>query len=134
MQKRILSHLVQCILASGALVLCVSAARAETDASVSADAATVPAADASAPAQELGAVTVTAQKREQDLQKVPVAVAVVNAQQLEANGVRDFVDLNRIVPELTIKPAENPVNASLNIRGVGTFAFSIGVEPSVAEY
>ena len=132
MQKRILSHLVQSVFATGALVLFASVAQAGTEAAAPAEAAAGTPADASTPAQEMGAVTVTAQKREQDLQKVPVAVAVVNAQQLEANGVRDFVDLNRIVPELTIKPAENPVNASLNIRGVGTFAFSIGVEPSVA--
>ncbi len=46
--------------------------------------------------------------------------------------MREFADLNRVAPSLVIKPAENPVNASVSIRGVGTFAFSIGVEPSVA--
>ena len=135
MQKRILSRLVQCVLASGGVLLLSSPSYAETD-PASAAAAADPATDAQSgsttSAQELGAVTVVAQKREQDLQKVPVAVTVVNAAQIEANGIRDFTDLNRIAPSLVIKPAENPVNASLTIRGVGTFAFSIGVEPSVA--
>jgi iron complex outermembrane receptor protein len=79
-----------------------------------------------------GEIIVTAQKRAQNLQNVPLAVQVVSGAQLQSNGVRDFADLNRIAPSLVIKPAENPVNASVSIRGVGTFAFSIGVEPSVA--
>jgi iron complex outermembrane receptor protein len=33
---------------------------------------------------------------------------------------------------LTIRPAEHPANANVSLRGVGTFAFGIGVEPSVA--
>jgi iron complex outermembrane receptor protein len=79
-----------------------------------------------------GVIVVTAQKRAQNLQNVPLAVQVVSGQQLQSNGVRDFADLNRVAPSLVIRPAENPVNASVSIRGVGTFAFSIGVEPSVA--
>ncbi len=31
-----------------------------------------------------------------------------------------------------VRPAENPVNANISIRGIGTLAFSPGVEPSVA--
>ena len=79
-----------------------------------------------------GDIIVTAQKRAQNVQDVPLAVQVVSGEQLQANGVRDFADLNRVAPSLVVKPAENPVNASVSIRGVGTFAFSIGVEPSVA--
>lgn len=79
-----------------------------------------------------GAIVVTAQKREQNIQDVPVAVQVVGQAQLEANGVRDFADLNRVAPSLVVRPAENPVNANVSIRGVGTLAYSPGVEPSVA--
>lgn len=78
------------------------------------------------------AIIVTAQKRPENVQNVPLAVQVVTSQQLATNGVRDFADLNRVAPSLVVRPAENPVNASVSIRGVGTFAFSIGVEPSVA--
>lgn len=79
-----------------------------------------------------GEIVVTAQKRAENLQNVPLAVNVVTGQQLQANGVQDFADLNRVAPSLTVRPAENPVNADVSIRGVGTFAFAIGVEPSVA--
>jgi iron complex outermembrane receptor protein len=113
------------------LWLCSSALLGMTANTAQAQTATAPEPTADqAPAP--GEIIVTAQKRSQNLQNVPAAVAVVGAQALAANGVRDFADLNRIAPSLVVKPAENPVNASVSIRGVGTFAFSIGVEPSVA--
>ena len=84
------------------------------------------------PADRLEEVIVTAQKREQSVQEVPQAVQVINAAQLAAASVHEFADLTKIAPSLVIKPAEHPVNASVSLRGIGTFAFSIGVEPSVA--
>ena len=113
------------LIASGAYAQ-VAAAPAD------AQAAPAPAADAAPAGANNGEIIVTAQKRAQNLQNVPLAVQVVGAQQLQSNGVRDFADLNRVAPSLVVRPAENPVNASVSIRGVGTFAFSIGVEPSVA--
>ncbi|TGX50223.1 TonB-dependent receptor [Sphingomonas gei] len=77
-------------------------------------------------------VTTTAQKRFENVQNVPLAVQVVTPDQLEAQGVRHFQDLGKIAPSLTVRPAEHPVNANVSLRGVGTFAFGIGVEPSVA--
>ena len=79
-----------------------------------------------------GDIIVTAQKREQNLQDVPVAVQSLGAAQLEANSVRAFTDLNRVAPSLVVRPDTNPVNASVSIRGIGTFAFAVAVEPSVA--
>jgi len=117
--------------AGAALALMIaSAAHAQTGPAAAPSAVQAPVDDASG--QTGGGIIVTAQKRAQNLQNVPLAVQVVNAQQLQTNAVRDFADLNRVAPSLVIRPAENPVNASVSIRGVGTFAFSIGVEPSVA--
>ncbi|MFA6118004.1 MAG: TonB-dependent receptor [Sphingomonas sp.] len=79
-----------------------------------------------------GDIIVTAQKRAENVQRVPLAISVVSQAQLEASGVRQFQDLGRIAPSLTVRPAEHPVNANVSLRGVGTFAFGIGVEPSVA--
>ena len=84
------------------------------------------------PGDRLEEVIVTATKREQSVQEVPQAVQVVSADQLASASIHEFADLTRIAPSLVIKPAEHPVNASVSIRGIGTFAFSIGVEPSVA--
>ncbi|HEY6870303.1 MAG TPA: TonB-dependent receptor plug domain-containing protein, partial [Novosphingobium sp.] len=81
---------------------------------------------------EVGEIIVTAQKRAENVQAVPLAVSVVGPAQLKAAGVAQFQDLTKVAPSLTIRPAEHPVNANVSLRGVGTFAFGIGVEPSVA--
>jgi iron complex outermembrane receptor protein len=89
--------------------------------------ATTPQADA-----DDGDIIVTAQKREENVQRVPLAVSVLTGNQLQAQNIRQFQDLARVSPSLTVRPAEHPVNANVSLRGVGTFAFGIGVEPSVA--
>lgn len=96
------------------------------------DAAAPAAAPAMPAANDPGEIIVTAQKRAENVQSVPLAVSVVSPTQLAAAGVRQFQDLGKIAPSLTIRPAEHPVNANISLRGVGTFAFGIGVEPSVA--
>ena len=101
-----------------------------------ADAAKAPeapqAAEQQADAALPGDIIVTAQKRSENVQKVPLAVSVLGEAQLRATGVTQFQDLGRIAPSLTVRPAEHPVNSNVSLRGVGTFAFGIGVEPSVA--
>jgi len=77
-------------------------------------------------------VVVTSQKRAENVQDIPLAVQVVSGETLEAQGIREFSELTRAAPSLLIRPAEHPVNASVSIRGIGTFAFSPSVEPSVA--
>jgi iron complex outermembrane receptor protein len=77
-------------------------------------------------------IIITATKRAENVQRVPLAVSVVGEAQLKATGVTQFQDLGKVAPSLTIRPAEHPVNANVSLRGVGTFAFGIGVEPSVA--
>jgi iron complex outermembrane receptor protein len=93
------------------------------------------AAEDSTPAGAAGTleeVVVTANKRAENLQEVPLAVSVINEDALRAAGVTQFADLGKLAPSLTIRPAEHPVNSNVSLRGVGTFAFGIGVESSVA--
>ena len=77
-------------------------------------------------------VVVTSQKRAENVQDIPLAVQVVTGEALEGQGIREFSELTRAAPSLFIRSAEHPVNASISIRGIGTFAFSPSVEPSVA--
>lgn len=124
------------MLLAGTAIASATSASAQTGDAVRADAPAIAPSDQSStqlPAPDrFGEIVVTAQKRAQNVQDVPIAVQVVSAETLQANGVRDFAGLNRVAPSLVVRPAENPVNASVSIRGIGTFAFSIGVEPSVA--
>lgn len=82
--------------------------------------------------RRLQAVVITANKRSEDLQDVPLAVTAVSEDDLQLAGVTDFSDLAKVSPSLRIRPAQHPGNANISLRGVGTFALSIGVESSVA--
>ncbi|WP_174291624.1 TonB-dependent receptor [Sphingomonas bacterium] len=79
-----------------------------------------------------GDIIVTANKRAENVQRVPLAVSVVAPAQLAAAGVRNFTDIGKVSPSLVVRPAEQPQNSNVSLRGVGTFAFGIGVESSVA--
>jgi outer membrane receptor protein involved in Fe transport len=83
-------------------------------------------------AQEaLDQVVVTAQKREQSLQNVPVSVTVLQAQGLADAGVRDIKDLAVVVPGLLAASTSNPTYTTFRIRGVGTVGDNPGLESSV---
>ena len=90
------------------------------------------AADAPAADDAVQEVVVTAQKRTQNVQDVPLSVQVINADQLAAAGIENFEDFNRVAPSLLIRTDVTPINSSVAIRGIGTSAFGIGVEPSTA--
>ncbi|MDB5425921.1 MAG: hypothetical protein JWQ29_3337 [Phenylobacterium sp.] len=79
------------------------------------------AAAAGTPAQAVAAVqevVVTARKREENLQSVPVAVTSQTAQQLAQAGIREPTDLTRNVPSLTIvSSASSPTGAIVSLRG-----------------
>lgn len=77
-------------------------------------------------------VIVTAQKRAQNLQDVPMAVTALGREFLQDNEINSVEDLTRIVPSMRFTPADDPSNSSIRIRGVGTDVFSIAVEPNVS--
>ncbi len=77
-------------------------------------------------------IIVTAQKREQNLQDVPVAISVVSGAQLERSNVNSAEQLFQRVPTLTFRKGNTNKDSALSIRGVGTISFSSGVEPSVS--
>ena len=127
------------ILALAISTVSVSAAAQEA-ASASANPANDPAAPVPAtstadatrsPQADDGEIIVTAQKREQRLQDVPVVVSVLNQQQLENAGVRDVKDLQTITPGLNVTSSTSPAQTSIRIRGVGTVGDNPGLESSV---
>jgi len=83
--------------------------------------------------EELGDIKVTAQKREENLQQVPISIIAVSGQTLERASVRDIKDLPRLVPNFSVEQAAQSPGLRLSIRGVGTFGNS-AIEPSVAPF
>lgn len=80
----------------------------------------------------LGSITVTATKREQSLQDVPVAVTALSGDLLRNSGVGSVETLATMAPSVTFSQSSNDQNNSVNIRGIGTSVFSQGVESSVS--
>ncbi len=79
-----------------------------------------------------GDIIVTAQKRSERLQDVPVAVSVVSGDMLEKLSTNNIEDSARLVPALTFVKGTTGLNSGLFLRGLGTTNFSIAAEPSVS--
>src|SRR5689334_14219479 len=80
---------------------------------------------------QLAEVVVSAQKREENAQNVPIAVTVVSGDTFNKANTSGFADVAKFAPSLTMTTGDQPANSSIVIRGIGTFAFSIAAEPSV---
>jgi iron complex outermembrane receptor protein len=77
-------------------------------------------------------VVVTAQKREERLQEVPLSITVAGAAQLERQQVNQISDLARIAPSLEVQQAPGQsVGGGGQIRGIGTQSFQAGAVGSV---
>ena len=83
---------------------------------------------------QVDVITVTAQKREQTLQEVPVAVAVITGDTVEMAQVRDARDLQFLVPSLEVGQAASSTNQTFSIRSLGTDTFNPGLEASVGVF
>src|SRR4051812_2184779 len=81
--------------------------------------------------QAIQEVVVTAQKREQTLQSVPIAVQVLTGAKLRAAGADDLKSLQILAPGLTVTSTTSEASTTARIRGVGTVGDNPGLEPSV---
>lgn len=79
-----------------------------------------------------GDIIVTAQKRSERLQDVPVAVSVVSGATLERLQGINIENAQYLVPSLNFRKSGTALNQSIYLRGIGTTTFSIGGEPSVS--
>lgn len=91
--------------------------------------AVVPTSNAEAKLEE---IIVTAQKREQNLQDVPISVAVISGEQLALRNENEIAALAKMSPGFTFKDGSSDNDRALQIRGVGTQSFSRGVDQSVS--
>lgn len=54
----------------------------------------------------------------------------VTSETLERANVHTFDELANVVPDVTISKTTRPANNSINIRGIGTYAYSIATQPA----
>src|SRR4029453_13954768 len=110
---------------------------ASADAAATAE-ATAAVADTSAqPTEEQaadnGEIVVTAQKRPENVQDVPISIAAFSGDTLEKNNVVNLEGLTKITPNLSVAKGAQTSYVRLAIRGIGA-ASNTTVEPSVAVF
>ncbi len=76
-------------------------------------------------------IVVTATRRDQALQDVPIAVTPVTAEMIQNSGIRDIQDLTSVAPSLQFNVSENESSATARLRGVGTQGSNPGLESAV---
>jgi len=81
--------------------------------------------------REIEEIVVTAQKREQSLQDVPIVVTTVSGKLLRDAGVKDIRELTVLTPGLTVTSTSNESVVTARVRGVGTVGDNPGLESSV---
>lgn len=75
-------------------------------------------------------IVVTAQRREQSLQEVPISITAFGTEGIAALNAQSIGDLDTFTPGLTINDT-SVTQPSYTIRGVATDDFGIGTDPSV---
>ena len=78
-------------------------------------------------------IVVTANKRAENIQNVPITITAVNGERLESIGVTNTQDLARVVPGVQVQMTAGG-GTNVHLRGVGTTSVTEGAENSVATY
>ena len=91
--------------------------------------------NAAEPAKEEGGletIVVTARKRTESVQDVPVAVQAISGEEVRRQDLTSLEKVAATVPDFTVGRASNGSAAQLTLRGIGSSSTSIGIEQSVA--
>ena len=85
---------------------------------------------------QVGEIVVTAQFRSQALQKVPMSITAVNADQIQQRSITNVIDVAQAAPNVTMTEGGNGFGKTNQafIRGIGQLDFSFAFEPKVGFY
>lgn len=83
------------------------------------------------PVEEL---VVTAQKRAQDIQDVPISMTALTSQFIEDSGLTSVMDMTQYVPNVQINSVTDSRSTAIRIRGIGTDGNNAGIDPSVGVF
>src|SRR5690606_26612509 len=85
-----------------------------------------------ASAATLDAVNVTARRRSESIQDVPVAITSLTPEQLEKNMATDLSKIGEVAPQVIIGRASNGTGGFLTIRGISSATSDAGLDQSVS--
>jgi iron complex outermembrane recepter protein len=95
-----------------------------------------PSDDQVAPQERVEDIVVTARRKPEPLQRVPISVVALTGKDLESRSVTNLRSLQNFVPNLTFAASQNVGEAGGNafIRGIGQEDFGVGADPGVGFY
>lgn len=81
-------------------------------------------------------VVVTARRRSENLQDVPIAVTAVTGEGLDARGYGSLTDIQQMTPNLTFTPGTGGSSGQMSayVRGVGEYDYIVTSDPAVAVF
>lgn len=86
-------------------------------------------------ASKLEEILVTAQRREQNIQDVPISLTALSSSAIETNRIQSMADLSGVTPNLTIRPgAGGGRNPQYSMRGIYTYGSGLGTDKGVSFY
>lgn len=94
--------------------------------------ATLAVAQDAAPAGQLETVMVTANKRVEKLESVPMAISVLSEAEIQRTNLREIEDVVAHTPSLQLVSGTTAANNAIFMRGIGTVSVGIGVESDVS--
>ncbi len=83
---------------------------------------------------QIDEIIVTANKKEQSLQDIPMSVTVTTGEQIDQSAIVDLLDLQSAVPALRMTQLQKTTETNFIIRGFGNGANNPGLEPAVGVY
>ncbi|UUO24365.1 TonB-dependent receptor [Colwellia sp. M166] len=89
--------------------------------------------DNSAQNNSIEVITVTAQKRVENILQVPISITSLNSDSMTKTGIRQLNEIAEFVPNLTMTTT-NDFSSSISIRGVGSASRNIGFDARVGLY
>jgi iron complex outermembrane receptor protein len=79
-------------------------------------------------------VVVTATKREESIQEVPMSVTAFTSEFFKDSGVTNLAGLEQYTPSLKITQGTDSNSTSIRIRGIGSVGTNVGIDPSVGMF
>jgi len=85
------------------------------------------------PAQNENEIIVTAQKRSENIQDVPISIAAFSDAQMEQANIADIADLGRVASNFSVTKPGQAANVRISVRGIASSS-NTATEPSVASF
>lgn len=80
-------------------------------------------------------ISITARKREESQQRVPLTVGVLSAEAIDKQGLNNIELVGKLMPNVGVEPTPGTgTSASVSLRGISVYDFELYIDPPIALY